>query len=66
MPLVDKLQILDGDTVRDMTDAELAQRELDAAEFEQQTKTQANREKLKADTLANLGLTAQEAADLLS
>lgn len=59
-------QILDGDTVRDMTDAELAQRELDAVEFEQQTKTQSDREKLKSDTLAKLGLTAQEVAALLS
>ena len=59
-------QILDGDTVRDMTDAELAQHELDVVEFQQQTKTQADRAKLKADTLAKLGLTEAEVAALLS
>ncbi len=59
-------QILDGDTVRDMTDAELAQHELDVVEFEQQTKTQSDRAKLKADTLAKLGLTEAEVAALLS
>jgi hypothetical protein len=59
-------QILDGDTVRDMTDAELAQHELDVVEFQQQTKTQSDRAKLKADTLAKLGLTEAEVAALLS
>jgi hypothetical protein len=59
-------QILDGDTVRDMTDAELAQHELDVVEFQEQTKTQADRAKLKADTLAKLGLTEAEVAALLS
>ena len=59
-------QILDGDTVRDMTAAELKQHELDVVEFQQQTKTQADRAKLKADTLAKLGLTEAEVAALLS
>jgi adenylylsulfate kinase-like enzyme len=59
-------QILDGDTVRDMTDAELAQHELDVVEFQEQTKRQADRAKLKADTLAKLGLTEAEVAALLS
>ena len=59
-------QILDGDTVRDMTDAELAQHELDVVEFQEQTKTQTDRAKLKADTLVKLGLTEAEVAALLS
>jgi hypothetical protein len=59
-------QIQIGDEVRDMTDEEIAQRDKDLAEFAAKTKARAEKAKLKADTLAKLGLTADEVAALLS
>ena len=61
-----KPMVLDGHELREMTDAELAQRELDNAQAEAQAKAEADKAKLKADTLAKLGLTADEVAALLS
>lgn len=61
-----KPMVLDGNELREMTDAELAQRELDNAQVEAQAKAEADKAKLKADTLAKLGLTVDEVAALLS
>jgi hypothetical protein len=55
-----------GNEVRDMTDEEVAQRDKDLAEFALEAKARAEKAKLKADTLAKLGLTADEVAALLS
>jgi copper oxidase (laccase) domain-containing protein len=59
-------QIQIGDEVRDMTAEEIAQRDKDVAEMKAQEKARADKAKLKADTLAKLGLTADEVAALLS
>ncbi|CAB5224804.1 hypothetical protein UFOVP740_12 [uncultured Caudovirales phage] len=66
MPSVDKPQILDGDTVRQMNDVEFEQYELDQAEAKKQSKVDATRAKLKQATLDKLGLTADEISALLS
>ena len=66
MPSADKPQILDGDTLREMTDAEFAQYEKDQKEHAAQNKANAERAKLKQATLDKLGLTAEEIAALLS
>jgi hypothetical protein len=52
--------------VRDMTEAELAQKAKDEKAAQAQQKANDARAKLKADTLAKLGLTADEVAALLS
>jgi hypothetical protein len=52
--------------VRDMTEAELAQKAKDEKATQEQQKANDARAKLKADTLAKLGLTANEVAALLS
>jgi hypothetical protein len=52
--------------VRDMTEAELAQKAKDEKATQEQQKANDARAKLKADTLAKLGLTADEVAALLS
>ena len=52
--------------VRDMTEAELAQKAKDEKAEQAQQKANGARAKLKADTLAKLGLTADEVAALLS
>ena len=57
--------MVDG-VVRDMTEAELAQVEIDKAETEKQRQAEADKAALKTATLAKLGLTADEAAALLS
>ena len=59
-----KPMVLDGHELREMTDAELAQRELDHAEA--QAQADADRQALKEATLTKLGLTADEVAALLS
>ena len=59
-------QILDGDTVRDMTDAELEQYQIDQTINALNAQQETDRAKLKADTLAKLGLTEAEVAALLS
>jgi hypothetical protein len=61
-----KPMVLDGHELREMTDAELTQRALDNAQAEAHAKAEADKAKLKADTLAKLGLTADEVAALLS
>ena len=52
--------------VRDMTEAELAQKAKDEKAAQEQQKANDARAKLKADTLAKLGLTADEVTALLS
>jgi hypothetical protein len=55
-----------GTEVRDMTPDEIVQRDKDVAECAAETKARADKAKLKADTLAKLGLTAEEADALFS
>jgi hypothetical protein len=57
--------VLDGHEVREMTDAELAQHELDKAEAAAQAAAQASRAASRQAVLDKLGLTADEAAALL-
>jgi hypothetical protein len=61
-----KYQIQIGNEVRDMTPDEIVQRDKDVAECAAEEKARAEKAKLKADTLAKLGLTADEVAALLS
>jgi hypothetical protein len=61
-----RLQILDGDTVRDMTDAELKQYQIDQTINALNAQQETDRAKLKADTIAKLGLTEAEVAALLN
>jgi len=56
----------DGQTQRPMTDDELAVYELTQADSQAQAQAEADRQALKAATLAKLGLTADEVAALLS
>jgi hypothetical protein len=60
-----KPMVLDGHEVREMTDAELAQHELDKAEAAEQIAAQASRVAARQAVLDKLGLTADEAAALL-
>lgn len=55
-----------GDEVREMTNAEFAQHELDQATYAAETAAAQEREALKQATLAKLGLTDDEVAALLS
>jgi hypothetical protein len=55
-----------GNEVRAMTDAEFAQYQLDQIETEAQTQAIAARAEAKQAVLDRLGLTAEEAALLLS
>jgi hypothetical protein len=57
--------VLDGHEVREMTDAELAQHELDKAEAAALVAAQASRVAARQAVLDKLGLTADEAAALL-
>jgi hypothetical protein len=59
-------QIQIGNKVRDMTPDEVAQRDKDLAECAAQEQARANKAKLKAATLAKLGLTEDEINALLS
>ena len=65
MPTV-KPNIFDGAEHREMTDDEYAQYEVDQIANKAQAKADADKAKLKAATLAKLGLTADEVAALLS
>jgi hypothetical protein len=65
MPSV-KPEIQIGDEVREMNDVEFAQYEIDQTEALKQSKADSARAKLRAETLAKLGLTADEVAALLS
>ncbi len=67
MSKVTEHNAITGETiVRDITEEELAQANLDKAEAKARTDEEANRAKLKTATLAKLGLTADEVAALLS
>ena len=55
-----------GDEVREMTDAEFAQHQLDQASYAAEIAAAVEREALKQATLTKLGLTADEVAALLS
>lgn len=55
-----------GSEARPMNDEELAQHEIDVKNKQAEIKANLERAKLKADTLAKLGLTADEVAALLS
>jgi adenylylsulfate kinase-like enzyme len=57
--------VLDGHEVREMTDTELAQHELDKAEAAAQAAAQAAKALQRQAVLDKLGLTADEAAALL-
>lgn len=57
---------LDGFELREMTDAEFAQYQLDQAEAVKAAEAQAKKDKDKAALLDRLGLTADEFATLLS
>ena len=56
----------DGETMREMNDAELAQHEIDKAADKAEAKAQAAKAIAKAALLDRLGITADEAALLLS
>lgn len=64
-----KVKIVDTltgeETVRDMTDAELAQLEADKVSIQSEIEAVKAREAAKADLLAKLGITADEAKLLL-
>ena len=60
-----KPMVLDGHEVREMTDTELAQHELDKAEAAAQAAAQAAKALQRQAVLDKLGLTADEAAALL-
>jgi len=55
-----------GDEVREMTDAEYAQHQLDQETYAAEIAAAQERKALKQATLAKLGLTADEVAALLS
>ena len=57
--------VLDGHEVREMTDAELAQHELDKAETAAQAAAQAAKVAARQAVLDKLGLTQDEAQALL-
>jgi adenylylsulfate kinase-like enzyme len=57
--------VLDGHEVREMTDTELAQHELDKVEAAERAAAQASRAAARQAVLDKLGLTADEAAALL-
>jgi hypothetical protein len=63
-----QIRIIDGDTVidRDMNADELAAYKAMQAEAKAQAKADAERAKLRTETLAKLGLTADEVTALLS
>jgi hypothetical protein len=61
-----KLFIQDGETKREFTDAEYAQHELDQAENKAREAEAKIKADAKAELLIKLGITADEAALLLS
>lgn len=61
------INALTGETVeREQTEAEFAQSKADEAEAKARAKAETDKGKLKADTIAKLGLTPDEVAALLS
>ena len=60
-----KLTTQIGDEVREMTDAEYAQYELDVAEAKTRAEAQADKAKAKTALLKKLGITTDEASLLL-
>ena len=65
MPSV-KPEIQIGDEVREMNDAEFTQYEIDQAQAIKENEAEAARVKLRNETIAKLGLTADEVAALFS
>jgi hypothetical protein len=65
MPSV-KPEIQIGDEVRKMNDAEFTQYEIDQAQAIKENEAEAARVKLRNETIAKLGLTADEVAALFS
>ncbi len=61
-----KLQINIDGVLRDMTEEEMAQYELDQIEVAKLKEAEANKAAAKAALLERLGITAEEAATLLS
>lgn len=66
MPLVEKPQIQIGNEVRQMNDIEFEQYQIDQENNAKQKQIDADKQALKIETLAKLGLTADEIAALLS
>jgi hypothetical protein len=60
-----KPMTFDGETLREMNDAELAQHEIDKAADKAETKARADRATARQVVLDRLGITANEAALLL-
>ena len=66
-PMIKEVNVETGVEIeREMTVAEIAQRDLDAEKFAQLETDKATKETTRAAVLAKLGLTAEEAAALLS
>jgi hypothetical protein len=63
---MEKLFTLDGEEMREFTKEEYAQRKLDEAVFSSWKSEQDSKVNAKADLLTKLGITADEAALLLS
>ena len=61
-----QIMVHEDGVARAMTEAEIAQYEIDQAQAKADAKAEADRQKLKTATLAKLGLTAEEIASLLS
>lgn len=59
-------KIQDGDQIREMTADEITALEIANSEVEAREKQENDRQKLRAATLAKLGLTADEVSALLS
>ena len=60
-----KPMTFDGETMREMNEAELAQHEIDLAEWQTQTEAKVARTAARAALLNRLGITAEEAQLLL-
>jgi len=61
-----ELLVHENGVARPMTETELTQYAIDQAQAKAELKAEADRAKLKTETLAKLGLTADEVAALLS
>ena len=66
MATTNEILVQEGNQVRTATADELAQFAKDSADFQVLAQADADRQALKAATLAKLGLTADEVAALLS
>jgi len=61
-----KPMTFDGETMREMNDAELAQHEIDNAKYQDEITERAAKEAARQAVLTKLGLTDDEVAALLS